>query len=113
MLIGSNPPLIPDIWSLAPTSTMARLRLQRAATESSCPTKKETKGCSQGENRNSQGQNRDSQGQNRDNQGQNRDSQGQKKDRGIIGQTPIVAAREKGDSSYQISDATLQPEFFL
>ena len=35
MLISTNPPWIPGIWSLAPTSTMARLRLQRAATESS------------------------------------------------------------------------------
>ena len=38
LLISSNPPLIPGIWSLAPTSTMVRLRLQRAATESYCPT---------------------------------------------------------------------------
>ena len=26
MLISTNPPLIPGIWSLDPTSTMARLR---------------------------------------------------------------------------------------
>ena len=81
MLISTNPPLIPGIWSLAPTSTMVRLRLQRAAAESSHPTKTITEGqkmCSQGQNRDSQGQDRDNQGQNRDNQGQNRDSQGQK-----------------------------------
>ena len=81
MLLSTNSPLIPVIWSLAPTSTMARLRLQRAATESSCPTKSLTEGqkrCSQGQYRDSQGQDRDSQGQNRDNQGQKRDSQGQK-----------------------------------
>ena len=28
MLITINPPLIPGVWSLDPTSTMARLRLQ-------------------------------------------------------------------------------------
>ena len=39
MFISSNPPLIPGIWTVAPTLTMVRLRLQRAATESSCPTK--------------------------------------------------------------------------
>ena len=39
ILISTNAPLIPSIWSLAPTSTMSRLRLQRAASESSCPTK--------------------------------------------------------------------------
>ena len=44
MLISTNPPLIPGIWSLAPTSTMARLRLQRAASESSRPTKTITEG---------------------------------------------------------------------
>ena len=43
MLISSKPHLIPGInhyclWSLAPASTMVRLRLQRVATESSCPT---------------------------------------------------------------------------
>ena len=43
MLISTKPPLIPGIhhyclWSLAPASTMVRLRLQRAATESSFPT---------------------------------------------------------------------------
>ena len=42
-LIITKPPLIPGIhhyclWSLAPASTMVRLRLQRAATESSFPT---------------------------------------------------------------------------
>ena len=40
MLISSNPPLIPGIWSLDHTSTMVR---QRAATESFCPTKRGTK----------------------------------------------------------------------
>ena len=72
---------------------MTRLRLQRAATESSRPTKTITEGqkrCSKGRNRDSQGQDRGNQGQNRDNQGQNRDSQGQNRDRGIIGQTPIL-----------------------
>ena len=33
----ANAPLIPGIWSLAPTSTIARLRLKRAATESLSP----------------------------------------------------------------------------
>ena len=42
-LISSNPPLIPGIWSLAPTSTVVGLRLQRAATELSCLTKRGTK----------------------------------------------------------------------
>ena len=98
MLIRINPPFISGIWSLALTSTMTRLRLQRVATESSCPTKTITEGekrCSKGQNRDSQGQDRDSQGQdsdnqgqNRDNQGQNRDSRGQNRDRGKIGQTP-------------------------
>ena len=37
-LISPNPPFIPGIWSLAPTSTMIRLRLQKWATKSSCPT---------------------------------------------------------------------------
>ena len=100
MLISTYPSFISGIWSLAPTSTMTRLRLQRAATESSRPTKTITEGqkrCSKGQNRDSQrqdrdsqGQNRDNQGQNRDNQEQNRDSQGQNRDRGIIGQTPIT-----------------------
>ena len=44
MLISTNPPLIPGInpyrlWSLAPALTMVRLRLERSATEASCPTK--------------------------------------------------------------------------
>ena len=55
--------MIPGIWSLAPTSTLARLRLQRAATESTCPTKTLTEGqkrCSQGQN---QGQPGTKQGQ--------------------------------------------------
>ena len=38
ILISTNHCLIPGIWSLAPASTMVRLRLQRAATKSSCPT---------------------------------------------------------------------------
>ena len=47
MLISTKPPLIPGIhhyflWSLAPASTMARLRLQRVATESSCQTELDT-----------------------------------------------------------------------
>ena len=47
MLISSKPHLIPGInhycvWSLAPASTMVRLRLQRVATESSCPTELDT-----------------------------------------------------------------------
>jgi uncharacterized protein (DUF3084 family) len=105
MLISSNPLLIPGIWSLASTSTMVRLRMQRAATESSCTKKRCSQGQnrdsqgqnresqgqnrdSQGQNRDNQGQNRDSQGQNRDNQGQNRESQGQKRNRGIIGHKP-------------------------
>ena len=44
MLISNNPPFISGIWSLALTSTMVRLRLQRAATASSCPTKTITEG---------------------------------------------------------------------
>ena len=41
LLINTKPPLIPGInhyclWSLAPASTMVRLRLERVATESSC-----------------------------------------------------------------------------
>ena len=43
MLISNNPPLIPGIWSLAPTSTMVRRRLQRAATVLSCLTKRGTR----------------------------------------------------------------------
>ena len=44
MLISTNRVLIPGtnhyyLWSLAPASTMVRLRLKRAATESSYPTK--------------------------------------------------------------------------
>ena len=44
MLISTKPALIPGInhycvWSLAPASTMVRLRLERSATEASCPTK--------------------------------------------------------------------------
>ena len=84
-------------WTMSKRKTlfflMASLRLQRAATKSSCPTRKGQKRCSQGQNRDSQGQNRDNQVQNRDSQGQNRDNQGQNRDRdrdrGIIGQTPI------------------------
>ena len=43
ILISTKPPLIPGInhyclWSLAPASTMVRLRLERVATESSRPT---------------------------------------------------------------------------
>ena len=43
ILISTNPPFIPGInnfylWSLAPVSTRVRLRLKRAATESSCQT---------------------------------------------------------------------------
>ena len=38
MLISTNPHLVPGIWSLAPASSMVRLRLRGAATESSCPT---------------------------------------------------------------------------
>ena len=44
MLMSTNPSLIPGInhyclWGLAPASTMVRLRLERSATEVSCPTK--------------------------------------------------------------------------
>ena len=81
MFISSNPPLIPGICTVAPISTMVRLRLQRAATESSCPTKRGTKEVQPGTKQGQLGQNRDSQGQNRDNKGQNRDSQGQKRTR--------------------------------
>ena len=42
MFISSNPHMIPGIWSVAPISTMVRLRLKRAATEPSCSTKKGT-----------------------------------------------------------------------
>ena len=60
MLISSNLPLILGIWSLAPTSSMAGLRLQRAATESSCLTKRGTKevqpGTKQGQPGTKQGQ---------------------------------------------------------
>ena len=43
MLISTKPPLIPGInhyclWSLAPASNMVKLRLERVATEFSCPT---------------------------------------------------------------------------
>ena len=74
MLISTNPSLIPDIWSLAPTSTIVRLRLQRAATESSCPTKIGTKevhpGTKQGQAGTRQGQPRTKQGQPGTKQGQ-------------------------------------------
>ena len=47
MLISTMPPLIPGInhyclWSLAPASTMVRLRLVRVATEYSCLTELDT-----------------------------------------------------------------------
>ena len=74
MLISSNPPFIPGFWSLAPTSTMVRLRLQRAATESSSPTKKGTKevqpGTKQGKPETKQGQPGTKQGQPGTKQGQ-------------------------------------------
>ena len=87
--ISTNPPMISGIWSLAPSWTIVRLRLQSTPTISYCPTKKEgQKMCSKGQNRDSQGHDRDNLEQNRDKQGQNRDSQGQNRDMGIIRQTP-------------------------
>ena len=90
MLSSSNPPLIPVIWSVAPTSTMVRLRLQRAASESSCPTKRGAKevqpGTKQGQPGTKQGQPGTKQGQPGTKQGQ----PGTKKDKGIIGQTPTI-----------------------
>ena len=88
MFISSNPPLIPGICTVAPTSTMVRLRLQRAATKSSCPKKRGTKevqpGTKQGQPGTKQGQPGTKQGQPGTKQGQ----PGTKKDKGIIGQTP-------------------------
>ena len=67
---------------------MVRLRLQREATESSCPTKRGTKEVQpwtkQGQPGTKQGQPGTKQGQPGTKQGQ----PGTKKDKGIIGQTP-------------------------
>ena len=101
MFISSNPPLIPGICTVAPTSTMVRLRLQRAATKSSCPTKRGTKevqpGTKQGQAGTKQGQPGTKQGQPGTKQGQ----PGTKKDKGIIGQTPYTGVGFSLKSGYK------------
>ena len=81
MFISSNPPLIPGIWTVAPTSTMVRLRLQRAETKSSCPTKKRDKRAAArdktGTARDKTGTARDKIGTTRDKTGTARDKKGQ------------------------------------
>ena len=85
MFISRNSPLIPGIWTVAPTSTMVRLRLQSSATESSCPAKRGTKEVKPGTK---QGQPGTRQGQPGTKQGQPGTKQGQpgtkKRDSGII-----------------------------
>ena len=80
MFISSNPPLIPGIWTVVPTSTMVRLRLQRAATKSSCLTKRGTKevqpGTKQGQPGTKQGQLGTKTGTTRDKTGTARDKKG-------------------------------------
>ena len=80
MVISTNPPFISGIWSLAPTSTMARLRLQRAATKSSLPVKTITerqKRCSKGQT----GTARDKTGPAMDKTGTTRDKTGTTRDK--------------------------------
>ena len=81
-IISINPPLIPGIWSLDPTSTMVRLRLQKVATDSSCQKKKKgikgvQPGTKQGQPGTRQGQPGTKQGQPGTKQGQPGTKQGQ------------------------------------
>ena len=69
MLISTNHPFISGIWGLALTSTITRLRLQRAATESSHPQKK-TGGTKEVQQWTTQGQPGTRHGQPGTNQGQ-------------------------------------------
>ena len=69
---------------------MVTLRLQRAATESSCSTeiKRDKRDAARDNTGTARYKDRDKTGTSTDKKGTGRDSQGQNRDRGIIGQTP-------------------------